>query len=120
VAQNLTDFGENALMDGTAMPTTLYVKWHIGDPGETGANNAAANTTRQSFTRTASSGGSASNAADILWTSVPNAETYSHVTIHDHVSAGNAWWYGPVTVAKAVAVGDDARIPAGDLDLQFL
>lgn len=120
MAQNLTNYAENAIMDGTAMPTTLYVKLHIGDPGEDATANAAGETTRKSFTRTASSGGAASNAAEILWTNVSTSETISHISIWDNVSAGNPWWYGPLTASKALTAGDDARFAAGELDLQFV
>jgi nitrous oxide reductase accessory protein NosL len=83
-------------------PAAFYVKLHLGDPGSAGTANAAANTTRTAVTFSAASGGAITNSADVAWTNVPNAETYSHVSFWD---------------ARTVAIGDNFTIAAGDLDL---
>ena len=115
---NLATYGANAVLNGTAMPATLYAKLHIGNPGAAGTSNAAAETTRKSFTRGTSTVGTCSNAADLDWASVSATEDYSHVTIWDASSGGNCWWVG-VLAASAVTLGDNFKIPAGDLDLSF-
>ena len=50
---NWSTYGANAILDGTAMPATLYAKLHIGNPGAAGTSNPAAETSRKSFTRVA-------------------------------------------------------------------
>jgi len=96
----------------------IYVKLHIGDPGAAGTANPAANTTRQQATfGAASSGRAISNTALVEWTSVPNAETYTHVSLWSASSAGNYLGSDDLSSPAAVAVGDAFRIPVGDLDL---
>lgn len=110
----------NAVFNNTVGPFPVaqpYVKLHVGDPGEDGASNAAANTTRKALSCGASSGaGAISNDAALDWTNVPNAEDYTHVSIWDADSAGNHLWNGTMT-ANAVGVGDNFQIPIGDLDI---
>ena len=115
---NLSTYGANAILDGTAMPATLYAKLHIGNPGAAGTSNPAGETVRKSFTRGAAASGATTNAADLDWASVGATEDYSHVTIWDASSGGNCWWVG-VLSASTVTLGDDFTIPAGDLDLSF-
>ncbi len=87
----LSTYGANAVLDGTAMPATLYAKLHIGNPGAAGTANPAGETTRKAFTRAAASGGATSNVAALTWTAVSTSEDYSHITIWDASSAGNCW-----------------------------
>lgn len=117
MAANLTDFGENALMDGTAHPATLWVKLHAGDPGETGTANPATHTTRASFTRTPASGGAAANVADIAFASLAATQSITHISLWDAASGGNAWWHGPLASPVTGNAGQTLTIPAGDLDL---
>lgn len=121
----MSDYLENELLDhalGTGswtMPSGVYVKLHIGAPGEAGTANAAAETTRKVFTCAAASGGATSNAADITWTNLPAAETISHVSIWDAATSGNCLFTGALAASKTVAIGDNLTISAGDLDLTF-
>lgn len=97
-------------------PTAWYVKLHLGDPGTACTANPAANTTRAQVTSWAgSSAGSDASAATATWTNVPNAETYSHISIWDNVSAGNALRYGALTAPVAVLVGATFTLPSGQL-----
>ena len=98
-------------------PAAFWVKLHLGDPGAAGAGNTAANTTRQQATFSAASGGSLPTSADINWTNVPNAETYSHVSFWDASVAGTFLGSNALTVARTVAVGDNFTILAGQLTL---
>jgi hypothetical protein len=98
-------------------PAAFFVKLHLGDPGAAGTANAAANTTRQAVTFSAASGGAITNSADVSWVSVPNAETYSHVSFWDAATAGTFLGSDDLAVARTVAVGDNFTIAASDLDL---
>lgn len=120
MAGNLTTYGANAILDGTAMPATLYVKLHLGNPGVNAIANAATETTRQSFTRDAASGGATQNAAQIQWLNYPASETITHISLWDAASSGNPWWVAAragggiaVTAAQTVSIDDT------DLDLAF-
>lgn len=118
---SISNFLEDKLLDLVFNATaysgqaTVHVKLHIGDPGEAGTTNAAANTTRQAATFGAAASGSIANDAAITWTNVPNAETYSHVSIWDASTGGNHLWYGALTTAKTVAVGDTFNVAIGAL-----
>jgi hypothetical protein len=95
----------------------VYVKLHTGDPGSAGTSNAAANTTRQAATFSAASAGAITTSADILWTNVPNAETYSHVSFWSASSGGTYLGNDDLNASKTVAVGDNFRIAAGSLTI---
>ena len=122
---SIASFLEDKILDlvfnGTsyAGQATVHTKLHTGDPGEEGTANPAANSTRQATTFGAASGGAISNDAQVEWVNVPNAETYSHISLWDAASAGNCLWSGALTQAKTVAVGDTFRIPIGDLDVSL-
>jgi hypothetical protein len=124
-ASALTNYAENKVGDflfnnqAALAITTAYVKLHLGDPGEDATGNAAAETTRKAFTVPAFSSGTASNEADIDWTSYPSGETVSHISIWDAASSGNPFMYGALAASKSPQTGDTLRIPTGDLDLTF-
>lgn len=105
----------NALCRNVAwtQPVAFYVKLHIGDPGAAGASNAAGNTTRLAATFSAASAGSITTSADLAWTNVSTAETYSHVSWWDAVSAGTFLGSGALTTPRTVAIGDNFTIKAG-------
>lgn len=109
----------NALCRNVAwtQPPAFCIKLHTADPGSAGATAPAANTTRKAITLSAASGGSITNSADIVWTSVPNAETYSHVSFWDATTAGTFLGSDDLAVARTVAIGDTFTIPTGSLTL---
>lgn len=117
---NLSEFAANAILDGDPMPTTLWVQLHVGDPGVTGVANVAAEDRRMSFTRTAAAAGACSNAGSMLWDSIPDDETITHISIHDDESAGDAWWIGDATSDLIVTTGNNIALSAGALDLSLL
>lgn len=98
-------------------PTGFYVKLHIGDPGAAGASNAAAETTRQSASMAAASGGTITSDAAVTWTNVSTSETYSHVSFWSAAAAGTFLGSDDLAVARAVTAGDTFTIATGDLDL---
>jgi hypothetical protein len=100
-------------------PVAFWVKLHLGDPGAAGAGNPAANTSRQQATFSAASAGSCTTSADLVWTSVPNAETYSHVSFWDASTAGTFLGSDDLATPQAVAVGNEFRIVAGQLTVSI-
>lgn len=98
-------------------PAAFWVKLHLGDPGAAGATSPAANTTRVQATFSAAAAGSITTSADINWTNVPNAETYSHVSFWDANAAGNFLGSDDLAVARTVAVGDNFSILTGQLTI---
>lgn len=116
-----SNYLEDAINDAVCTPTpvldinAVYVKLHLGDPGEAGTSNAAAETTRKVVTFAASSGGvSASNAA-VEWTSYPTAETVSHISLWDASTSGNCLGSGALASSKLMANGDTLNIASGAL-----
>lgn len=109
----------NALRNVSPAVAAVYVKLHTGDPGEAGTANAAGETTRKSASFSAASGGTMASSADILWTSVSTAETYSHVSLWDASSGGNCLWTGALSASKAVSVGDNFQLDSGQLTVSL-
>ena len=109
----------DALCNATNLtaPTGFYVKLHLGDPGAAGASNAAVETTRQSASMAAASGGTITNDAAVTWTNVSTTETYSHVSFWSAAAAGTFLGSDDLAVARAVTAGDTFTIATGDLDL---
>lgn len=112
----------NSILDAIARAisysrSAVWVKLHTADPGAAGTTAPAANTTRQQATFSAASGGSITTSADVLWSNVPNAETYSHISLWDASTAGNFIGSAALTASKTVAVGDNFRIAAGSLTI---
>lgn len=106
----------NAYARNTAytQPAAFWAKLHIGDPGAAGASNAAANTTRVQATFSAASAGSLTTSADLAWTNVPNAETYSHLSFWDAAAAGTFLGSATIATPRLVAVGDTFTELAGN------
>ena len=122
----MSDYLENELLDhalGTGsftMPSNVYMKLHIGTPGDDGTTNAASETTRVDCGNfAAAAAGTTDNDAAIQWSSVSNTETYSHFSLWDASSGGNCLFVGALSSSVAVTAGDDFEIPAGDLDITF-
>jgi phosphodiesterase/alkaline phosphatase D-like protein len=113
----------NSMLDAFARNVSyanaaVYVKLHTGDPGAAGANNAAANTTRQQATFGAgAASGAISNTAAVEWTNVSNTETYTHVSLWTASTNGTFLGSDDLSSSAAVTAGDTFRIPVGDLDL---
>jgi hypothetical protein len=104
---------------GTLPIENVYVKLHVGDPGEDGTGNAAGHTTRVEMTCGAAASGATSNDAPVSFTSLSTNETISHISLWDHVSAGNCLMYGALTASKAVNSGDTLTFATGEIDITF-
>ena len=98
-------------------PAGFYLKLHTGDPGAAGASNAAAETTRQSCSMAAASGGTITNDTAVIWTAVSTTETYSHVSFWSAAAAGTFMGSDDLTPAKATTAGDTFTLSIGDVDL---
>ena len=120
---SISNYAENKILDhvtGEAawtMPTTVYVKLHTGDPGEAATSNAATETTRKAASWSAASSGSIATDATIEWTNVSTTETYSHWSLWDASSGGNALWTGALSTSAAVTAGDTFQITSLTLSL---
>ena len=113
-----SDYAENEIADwlggngATPAMANVYAKLHIGDPGEAGTANAAAETDRVEVTFDASSGGVVALAATATWTAVSTTETYSHVSLWDAATAGNCIGSGAMTTPVDVVAGNDFDLTA--------
>ena len=120
---SISNYAENKILDhvvGEAawtMPTTVYVKLHTGDPGEAATSNAATETTRKAASWSAASSGSIATDATIEWTNVSTTETYTHWSLWDASTAGNALWTGALSASAAVTAGDTFQITSLTLSL---
>jgi hypothetical protein len=120
---SLSNYLETKVMDAVfnnASPAAIqlanrYIKLHIGDPGEDGTGNAAAETTRKAVTGAATSNGVFTSVNDLTWTGVAGTETLSHISVWDASTAGNCLWVGALTAPKAVTAGDTFVISTGQL-----
>lgn len=121
----ISSFLENELLDtldgaGSAYSATAtYLKLHVGNPGEDGTGNAAAETTRKSVSFQAASNGSKTSTANtsVEWTNVSTTETYTHWSLWDNSTAGNCLWYGALSANAAVTAGDTFEITSLTLTL---
>jgi len=113
---SFSDYAEAKLLDhllavaSFTIPSGVWVKLHLGDPGETGVTAPAVNTVRQSVTFSAASGGTSTSSNTPTWTSVSTSETYSHISLWDNVSAGNCFGSGALAASKAVIAGDTFQL----------
>lgn len=116
---SLSNYLENALLNhirpgGATLtqPTNLYVKLHLGAPGEDGTGNPAANTSRQvvSFGAAASGVITATGSPVAQWTAVSTTETYTHFSIWDNSTAGNCYGDGALSGSAAMTAGDTFQL----------
>lgn len=120
---SISNYAELKILEHTTgktawtMPTTVYVKLHTGDPGEAATSNAATETTRQSASWASASSGSIATSATITWTNVSTTETYTHWSLWDASTAGNALWSGALSSSAAVTAGDTFQITSLTLSL---
>ncbi|MGA1753372.1 MAG: phage tail fiber protein [Pontimonas sp.] len=118
---SISNYAENALLDTlrnvSFTVASTYVKLHLGDPGEDGTNNAAAETTRQAATWSAASGGSIATSGTVEWTNVSTTEIYTHWSLWDASTAGNCLWTGALGASASMTAGDTFQITSLTLSL---
>lgn len=108
--------GANAFIDGTALPSTLWMQLHIGNPGSNGTANVAVESVRKSFTRTAAASGVSTNASQIQWLNVPETETITHISIWSLVTAGVCWFIDDVA-DLGIFTGDSVTVVVSVLSM---
>ena len=124
---NLTDYGETQLLTwqltttATTRPTAWYLAVGTGNTDITLTGEPSGNGySRQSVTFTVS-GDTATNSGAITFG--PNTTsawgTMASVAIFDASTGGNCLWAGPLTDAKAIAVGDSLTIAASALTVSL-
>jgi len=98
----------------------MWIQLHTGDPGATGTNNVAGNSTRKQISLGPASGGSISNDTDISWSmeDVNTSEHYTHFSLWSAPTSGTFLWSGTIT-ANAVTAGDEFEIRAGGLTISL-
>lgn len=118
---SISNYAEDKMLDpirNTSFTVAnTYLKLHLGDPGEDGTANPAAETTRQEVTWSAPSGGTMTSAATVEWTSVSNTEDYTHWSMWDASTAGNCLWTGALSATASVTAGDTFQITSLSLTL---
>ena len=120
---SISNYAELKILDHTTgrsawtMPTNVYVKLHLGDPGEAATSNAAVEDTRKVAAWSAAASGAIATSATLEWTNVSTTETYSHWSLWDALTAGNALWSGALSSSAAVTAGDTFQITALTLSL---
>ena len=120
---SISNYAELKILEHTTgktswtMPTTVYVKLHLGDPGEAATSNAASETTRKSAAWATAASGAIATSATVEWTNVAATESYSHWSLWDDLTAGNALWSGALSTSAAVTAGDTFQITTLTLSL---
>jgi len=117
---NLTTQGATAVIDGTAIPATLYMQIHTADPTNAGTNAIAAGmTARVAFTRSAAVAGVASNANVVGWIPYTVNETITHYSCWSTVSGGFCWFVGALDTPVPAVIGDSVFWPVGDFEFEM-
>lgn len=123
---SLSNYLENAIGNalrgggnGTSYtaPAAVYAKLHLGDPGEDGTSNAAAETTRKEVQFGAASGGVISLSNAPSWTSYPSGESVTYISLWDHLSAGNCLGSGALAATHTMQAGDTLNLTAATITL---
>lgn len=115
-------YGFSATAMGTR-PTVWYVALHTADPGAAGTANEVAGSSyaRTSMGTPTVSGSSVTNPGAVTFPTVTAAGyTVTHASIWDASAAGNCLFYGALSVAKALAVGDALVFATGELALNLI
>jgi len=130
-----SNYLENAVLDhvlgNTAFtqPGTLYLGLFTNDSGSAATNLEAGTLTdevsggsyvRKTITFDAASGGSADSAATVTFdAATANWGTITHVAVLDASTAGQVLFYGSVTTAKTIEIGDTFQVSAGNLTISL-
>lgn len=114
----LTTYGADEILGGAALPSSLWLQLHTGDPGVDGANNGAAEDTRKAVTLEASAApATAVNDAEVAWSGTVANETATYFTLWDDENAGNPWLVGTVNPPLDLTLGGDATLPVGNVQV---
>jgi hypothetical protein len=120
---SISNYAELKILEHTTgktawtIPTNTYVKLHTADPGEDCTTAAATNATRVVAAWATAASGAIATSATITWTNVSTTETYSHWSLWDALTAGNALWSGALSTTASVTAGDTFQITSLTLSL---
>lgn len=120
---SISNYAELKILEHTTgktswtMPATVYLKLHTGDPGEAATSNEATEATRKAASWATAASGAIATSATVEWTNVSTTETYSHWSMWDASTAGNALWSGALSASAAVTAGDTFQITSLTLSL---
>lgn len=119
MAGYLTTYGATALLNGTAMPTTLYAGLHTGDPGVDAVNNSGSETRRLTVTLGTALAGEVENVGTSSITLAVATETITYLSLWDALVDGNPWWVVPLGTSLGVTVGHTIQLSEAILSLTF-
>lgn len=120
---SISNYAELKILDHTTgrsawtIPTNVYVKLHTADPGENATTAAASETTRKVAAWSVAASGAIVTSATIEWTNVSTTEVYTHWSLWDDLTAGNALWTGALSASASVTAGDTFQITSLTLSL---
>jgi len=128
MADNLSDYAENALLDhsvndGTMTVAGCFLALFTAAPSDAGGGTEV---TGNNYSRTsvpaaswaAASGGSKSTSADVNFPTASGSwGTITHIGLFDASTSGNLLWHGALTASKAIGSGDVFRMASGQLTL---
>lgn len=127
MADNLTNTAEDLVLDwvnGVGSPTrpTTPLKLALvtanGSDSSAGTEVTGGSYARQSVTFTSASSGSASNNADVSFTSMP-AATVVGVEVWDSAGTPVRLWYGALAANKTTNSGDTFTVTSGSLTVSI-
>ena len=123
MATGLSSYLANKFLDAVGNATAysaanVYVKLHVGDPGADGTGNPATETTRQSVSFGAASGGGLTSDANVSWTNIAGSEDATYFTAWDNATTGNFLFSGAIT-GNPYTAGDTFTIPSGSLTVSL-
>ena len=121
----MSNYLETALVNGTlrntqyTVPATVYLALYSTDPtdADAGTEIAQGNYARQSVAFVAPTNGVTSNSADVSFpvATVDYTGNVTHVGIRDALTVGNLLYFAPLATARAIIVGNQLVVSAGQL-----
>lgn len=110
----------DALRNVSFVNAATYVKLHTGDPGDDGASNPSAVTTREQVTFAAAAGGAiALTGSNPTWT-MTTTETITHISVWTAATSGSVLWSAVLGVSKAVDNNDQVTLTACGISMSPL
>lgn len=120
MAGYLTVYSATAILNGTAMPTTFWLKGHLDDPGPSALLHPALETRRLSFPLgTAVAGQVANSTRRVLGGGAAATEDWTYLSLWDAETSGNPWWIVPLATPLPVILGDAISLDIGALTLEL-
>lgn len=113
-----TPYAVDAILAGTPMPTTFYIKLHLDYPGPNALLFPAAETTRAAADMVPGTlDHSIYNDDDIDWVTVAATEIATYISGWDASSGGNPWFVGQASPPVDLVSGGSGLIRANRITL---